>query len=235
MTQRTISIAFRFAALLLAACAAGAHAADGVLPYEVRLGALFVRNEGAKANDISGPFTPPGINLRVGDVTTTYLSGLLHIDENWSLELTGGVPPTVKSYGKGPAKAGSLPFDGQELGSAKWFAPTLFLDYSFLDSRSPVRPFVGLGVNHTRFYDVKSTAAGDAVNGGPTRTSLSSTWGPAGSLGASWHITREIDVVASFTVARVNSHFRSDTAGVIRTTTVHFNPRAFAVSAGYSF
>jgi outer membrane protein len=234
MTQRTISIALRLATLLLAACAAGAHAQDAPA-NEVRLGALFVRNEGARAHDISGPFTPPGINLRVGDVTTPYLAFLHHIDANWSLELAGGVPPTVKSYGKGPAKAGSLPFDGQEVGSAKWFAPTLLLDYSFLDPSAPVRPFVGLGVNYTRFYDVKSTAAGDAVNGGPTRTSLSSSWGPAGSLGACWHITREFDVVASYSLARVNSHFRSDTAGVIRTTTIHFNPRAFVIAAGYSF
>lgn len=234
MTKRPISNALRLATLLLAACAAGAHAEDAPA-NEVRLGALFVRNEGAKAHDISGPFTPPGINLRVGDVTTTYVSLLHHIDENWSLELAGGVPPKVKSYGKGPAKAGSLPFDGQEIGSAKWFSPTLLLDYSFLDSRSPVRPFVGLGVNFTRFYKVESTPAGDAVNGGPTRTSLSSTWGPAGSLGACWHITREIDVVASYSMARVNSHFRADTAGVIRTTTIHFNPRAFVIAAGYAF
>ena len=235
MTQRLHSSAVRLMGLLLVACAASAHADDGMPAYEVRLGALFVRNEAARANDISGPFTPAGVNLRAGDVTTTYLSALHHIDENWSLELAGGVPPRVKSYGKGPATAGSLPFNGQYLGSAKWFSPTLLLDYSFLDSRSPLRPFVGLGVNYTRFYKIESTAAGDAVNGGPTRTSLSSTWGPAASIGAAWHITREIDVVASYSLARVNSHYRSDTAGVIRTTTIHFNPQAFVIAAGYSF
>ncbi len=42
-------------------------------------------------------------------------------------------------------------------------------------------------------------------------------------------------MLASYSLARVNSHYRSDTSGVIRETTIHFNPRAWIVAAGYSF
>ena len=234
MTQRMISTTLRIAAILLAACAAGAHA-DNAPANEIRLGAVFVNNEDAKAKDISGPFTPPGINLRIGNVTTTYFAYVRHLDANWSLEFPAGIPPTVKSYGKGPATAGSLPFNGQEVGSAKWFAPSVLIDYKFLDPSQPLRPFVGLGVNYTRFYKLETSAAGDAVNGGPTRDHLSSTFGPTGTVGASWQLTHEINVVASYSLARVNSNFRSETAGVIRTTSIHFNPRALVVAAGYSF
>jgi hypothetical protein len=64
---------------------------------------------------------------------------------------------------------------------------------------------------------------------------LSRSIGPAGTVGASWQVTRDINVLASYSLARVNSNYRSDTSGVIRETTIHFNPRAWIVAAGYSF
>jgi outer membrane protein len=234
MTPYTFLHALRLAAILLAACAAGAHADDAAPANEVRIGAYFV-HDATKANDLSGPFTPAGINIRVGNSTTPYLAYLRHLDDHWAIELAGGVPPTVKTYGKGPAMVGSVPFDGQEVATAKWFSPTLLVDYKFLDASNALRPFVGLGVNYTRFYKLESTPAGDAANGGPTSVHLSRSIGPAGSVGASWQFTREINVIASYSLARVNSHYRSDTAGDIRTTSIRFNPRAAVVAVGYSF
>ena len=234
MTQRTIPHALRLAAFLLAACAIGARAQDYGPANEIRVGAYFV-HDNTKANDLSGPFTPAGINIRVGDSTTPYLAYLRNLDTHWTLELAGGVPPTVKTYGKGPATVGSVPFNGQEVATAKWFSPSLLIDYKFMEPSSALRPYVGIGVNYTRFYDLRSTPAGDAANGGPTSVKLSRSIGPAGTVGLSYQITREINVVASYSLARVNSNFRSETAGVIRTTSIHFNPRALVVAAGYSF
>ncbi|HYP30539.1 MAG TPA: OmpW family outer membrane protein [Burkholderiaceae bacterium] len=234
MTQRTISKTLRLLpAAVLLACA-GAHADDAAAPNELRLGAYFVHYK-TTAHDLSGPYTPAGINIRVGNVTTTYITYVRHLDDNWALELAGGIPPTAKTYGKGPATVGSVPFNNQEVATAKWFSPSLLLDYRFLTPASPVRPFVGLGVNYTRFYKLDSTPAGDAANGGPTRVRLSTSFGPAATVGGSWQVTREINVIAAFSAARVNSNYRSDTAGVIRTTSIHFNPRAFILAAGYSF
>ena len=234
MTQRTTSN-FRLASalLLLAGCAA-AHADDAAPANEVRVGAYFVQYS-TKAHDLSGPFTPSGINLRVGNVTTASLTYVRHLDDNWGLELAGGIPPTAKTYGKGPATVGSVPFNGQEVATAKWFAPSLLLDYKFLEPSSALRPYVGIGFNYTRFYDLQSTPAGDAANGGPTKVHLSRSFGPAGTVGLSYRITREINVVASYSLARVNSNYRSDTSGVIRTTSVKFNPRTEIVALGYSF
>lgn len=128
-----------------------------------------------------------------------------------------------------------MPFDGQEVATAKWFSPSVLLEYKFLDASSPLRPYVGIGINYTRFYDLKSTPAGDAANGGPTSVSLSRSLGPAATIGAAYRITREIDVAASYSLARVNSDYRSDTSGIVRTTTIHFNPRTWVLAVGYSF
>ncbi len=236
MNQRTIPTALRSApaAVLLASFATHALAQDAAPANELRIGVYFVSYK-TKANDLSGPFTPAGINIRVGDVSTLYLAYVRHLDDNWGVELAGGIPPRARTYGKGPASVGSVPFNGQEVATAKWFSPSLLLDYRFLDASYAVRPYVGLGVNYTRFYQLDSTAAGDAANGGPTRVRLSRSIGPAGTVGASWQATKEINVLASYSLARVNSHYRSDTSGVIRETTIHFNPRAWIVAAGYSF
>ena len=64
---------------------------------------------------------------------------------------------------------------------------------------------------------------------------LTHSFGPAGTVGAAYQFTREISLSASYSLARVNSHYTSDTAGVLRTTSIHFNPRAVIVALGYSF
>ena len=234
MTQRTNSHARCLAAFLLATCAIGAQAQDYGPANEIRIGAYFV-HDNTKANDLSGPFTPAGINIRVGDSTTPYLAYLRNLDTHWTLELAGGVPPKVKTYGKGPATVGSVPFNGQEVATAKWFSPSVLIDYKFLEPSSALRPYVGIGFNYTRFYDLQSTPAGDAANGGPTKVRLSRSFGPAGTVGMSYQITREINIVASYSLARVNSNYRSDTSGDIRTTSIRFNPQAAIVAVGYSF
>jgi outer membrane protein len=226
MMQTTIRTASRLipAALLMAGCIGSAWADDAATPVnEVRLGAYFV-HYATTAQDLSGPFTPAGINIRVGNLSTPYLAYLRSF----------GAPKT-HTYGSGPATVGSVPFNGQEVATANWFSPSLLLDYKFLEPSAALRPFVGAGINYTRFYKLDSTPAGDAANGGPTQVSLSSSWGPAATIGASYRITREIDVVASYSAARVDSHYASDTSGDVRTTTIHFNPRTWVVALGYSF
>lgn len=235
MMTNTTRLSPRLALLALPlALAAQSASAQADPANEIRAGAYFVSYQ-TKAHDLSGPFTPEGINLRVGNLTTAYFAYVRHLDDHWGLELAGGVPPTAKTYGKGPAKVGSVPFDGQEVATAKWFSPSVLIDYRFMDASSAFHPYVGIGFNYTRFYQLKSTPAGDAANGGPTRVKLTSSFGPAGTVGATYNLTREWSVVGAFSLARVNSNYTSDTSGVIRTTSVKFNPRAWIVAAAYSF
>jgi outer membrane protein len=214
--------------------AAAAASADGDFKNTVRLGMYFVHYS-ASAQDLSGPFTPPGINLRVESLHTPYAAYLRSLTPHWTLEIAAGVPPTSHSIGVGPAYVGSVPFNGQEVATVKWFSPSLLFDYSFFDPHDKFRPYLGAGVNYTKFYDRVSTAAGDAANGGPTAVSLSDSFGPAATAGLNYHITDRISVMGSFSLARVKSDYRSNTAGIIRTTTVDFHPTTWVVAAGYSF
>ncbi|HEX8958158.1 MAG TPA: OmpW family outer membrane protein [Burkholderiaceae bacterium] len=220
-----------------AACAgfAGAAQADDSVPANsVFLGAYYVHFD-ASAQDVSGPFTPAGINLEVHNVTTPYFAYVRHLDSHWGIEVAGGVPPTTKTYGKGPATVGSVPFNGQEVATAKWFSPSVLAEYTFCDPSNAFRPYVGVGFNYTKFYDRNSTAAGNAANGGPTSISLSNSMGPAATLGIEYKFNRDWAIHASYSAASVDSHYVSNTSGIQRSTTIHFDPQTLVLAVGYSF
>jgi len=219
---------------LLSIAATGAASAATVHSNQVRVGAYFVMYD-SKANDISGPFVPAGVNLEAKDVNTVYLAYLRRFSPHISVELAAGVPPKTETAGKGPAALGSVPFNGQVLSTAKWFAPTLLLCYTFRDESQALRPYLEAGVNYTHFFDRKSTAAGDAVNGGPTQISLTNSVGPAITAGLTWQIQERWSLHASYSRSWVKSDYVGNTAGVLRRTHIDFNPTAIVVAAGYSF
>ncbi|MGH8268445.1 MAG: hypothetical protein ACRES1_00160, partial [Steroidobacteraceae bacterium] len=59
--------------------------------------------------------------------------------------------------------------------------------------------------------------------------------GPAATAGVSYEITPRWHVYASYSIAQVNSKLTADTAGVLRTSEIHFWPNTLVISAGYSF
>lgn len=223
------------AALVSTLLPAVALADDEPVPNNtLRVGMYFVKYN-ASAPNLSGPFTPPGINLRVDHVNTPYFAYLRRLSSSWELELAAGVPPTTHTHGVGPATLGSVPFNGVEVATAKWFSPTLLVEYKFLDEASKFRPYLGAGVNYTHFYERDSTAGGNAANGGPTQTYLSDSFGPAATAGLSYKFTKHCNAIASYSIAQVNSQYDSITSGISRRTSIHFNPATWVVAVGYSF
>ena len=230
MQKKIVTLAVG-AALTLAASGAFADQAG---PNDIRLGMYFVHYE-AQADDISGPYVPSGLNVHVDNVETLYLAYVRSLSSHFDVELAFGYPPLTKTEGRGPATLGSVPYNGQVISTARWLAPTLLVEYVFGNPSSRWRPFVGVGVNYTKFVARQSTVAGDAASGGPTSIALSASVGPAATAGLSYEITDRWHVYASYSVAQVNSKLTADTAGVLRTSEIHFWPNSLVVSAGYSF
>jgi outer membrane protein len=227
---------FTIAAGLLATSTAMAASStdDDWLPNSVRVGLYYVHYY-THADDISGPFVPPGVNLKLKDVYTPYFGYVRSLDNHFSIELTAGVPPLTKTYGRGPAELGSVPYNGQEIVTARWLAPSALLEYNFLSPNSPLRPYIGIGVNYVKFYDRQSTAAGNAASGGPTSISLPASVGPAGTIGLAYKLSHHFSVYASYSASEVNTRLTTNTAGITRTSHIEFGPRAVVLSAGYSF
>jgi len=230
-SRRALSVALFSASASL--CQA-AFCADTAPPNEIRAG-LYALFYDASAQNISGPYAPAGLNLSVKNVQTLYLAYVRTLTDHFNLELALGYPPITKTYGRGPSMLGSVPYNDVELSSARWAAPTLLLNYKFLNENYALRPYLGAGINYVDFYDRDSTTAGNAASGGPTQISLSRSLGPAVTGGLSYRLAPNWALYASYSYSRVRSDLSADTAGIIRTTRISFAPGALVVSAGFSF
>lgn len=230
MQKKIVTLAVSAA---LALAASGAHAGDAG-PNDVRLGMWFVHFE-TQADDISGPYTPPGLGIHVNNIETVYFAYVRALSKRFKVELAFGYPPLTKTEGRGPPTLGSVPYSGQLISTVRWFSPSALLEYTFGSDSWRLRPYVGVGVNYTKFFARQSTAAGNAASGGPTSISLPASVGPAATAGLAYEITDRWHVYASYSIAQVNSKLTANTAGILRTSEVHFWPNALVISAGFSF
>jgi outer membrane protein len=206
-----------FVAAALVLGAGGARADDenvvkiGITRYDTH----------SKTNGISGIGVPAGADAEVGDATTVIFVYERLFTPNVGLEFVLGIPPTIK------AKAtGSVAFLGNNVLSAKNVAPTLLLNYHFFDAAATFRPYVGAGVNYTRFTNVKSTLAPDVKMGSST--------GLAVQAGVNYAITKNIGAFASIAKLDVKSKVVATGASVL-TTTVDFRPLVYSAGVSYQF
>jgi outer membrane protein len=211
-----------------------AHADDEVYSNSLRLGVYFVFYH-TSATDLQGPYVPAGVNFKAKDLETLYAAYVRRLSSAFDVELAVGYPPLSKIEGRGLASVGSVPYNGQVIGSARWISPTLLFEYKFLSENSKLRPYIGAGVNYTTFYDRNSSAQGNAASGGPTKLSLTSSVGPAGTVGLSYNASSHWHAYASYSISRVNTDLTADTGGIERTAHIKFAPQALVLSGGYSF
>ena len=234
-TLRALPVALTVAAAVAMFHTTAARADDPAsTPNTFRAG-LYEIFYHVQSSDLQGAYTPPGYKLDVKNTQTAYFAYIRRLTSYLDLEIAGGIPPNTKTIGKGPATVGSVPYNGVTIATAKWAAPSVLLDYKFFSESTALRPYIGVGVNYTTFYDRDVTAAGQQATGGPTRLSLTRSIGPVGSLGLKYQPNTRWSVIASYNISRVDSDIKTDTAGAIRTAHINFRPQALVVAAGYSF
>ena len=175
----------------------------------------------SKTNGISGIGVPPGADATTDDATTIIFVYERLFTPNIGLEFVLGIPPTIH------AKAtGSVAFLGDNVLSAKNLAPTLLLNYHFFSPGDTWRPYVGAGINYTKFTDVKSSLAPDVKLGDST--------GLAVQVGLNYALTKDVDLFAS--VAKLNVKSRVVAVGTtVLTTTIDFRPIVYSAGVSYRF
>ena len=225
--------------LLLASLLAASAAAPALAQQNtVKIGISNVQPHATGASDFSGPFTPSGISMEVFNRTTPFFSFTREINDQWDVELALGVPPTHDialkvNNPKLPSSVQAL--NGQMAAKVRQVAPTLFANYKFLEKSSPLRPYIGVGVNFTRFDNTSSTAAGNALNGGATSLALEDSMGLALQGGVTYRFNNQWSLTGSVATAQVRSKITTNTLGIQRTADITFKPRVFTVAVGYSF
>ncbi|MCK6431461.1 MAG: OmpW family protein [Burkholderiaceae bacterium] len=201
------------AATLAGTCAVQAQ--DNV----VKLG-LTRYDTHARTTGIQGIGVPAGADAAVGDATTIIAVYERLLSPNMGVELVLGVPPKISSRA-----TGSVAFLGEVL-TARNVAPTLLFNYHFGDSGNQVRPYVGVGLNWTRFVDVKSTLA--------PSVEMSDSYGWALQGGVSVAFDKRWGMFASVATLKVKSDLVASGSTVL-TTTIDFRPVVYSAGVSYRF
>lgn len=232
MNKPLLSLSLLAAGTLLASASAMAQ-------YTIQVGGAYV-DPNSSATTAVGPLTPLGaISLKVKPQSTMFFSVSRALNDHWDLQLALGLPP-VHDVALKVANAAALPAsvaaqEGVVIGKVTQIAPALFFNYKLGEAGSAFRPFVGLGVNYTKFDPAETTPANDAINGGPTKIKLTDSWGLAWQAGVVYQLDKKWSVSGTYTSADVKTTVTTNTLGIERKVDVTFDPAVFILAVGYSF
>jgi outer membrane protein len=111
--------------------------------------------------------------------------------------------------------------------------PTLTLQYHFMP-KTPIRPYVGAGVNYTTFY---SSETSSSLNGalGKTSLSLKDSFGYALQAGIDIDINKKFFMNLDVKYIDMDTTARLNTSGTINKSTVHLDPLVFGFGIGTRF
>jgi outer membrane protein len=210
--------------LIASAAVIGLLAASGAAQAQnwvVKAGAIFYQTH-SETTGIQGIGIPPGADAETGDAWTAIFVLERTLTPNIGVELVLGIPPTIE------AKAtGSVAFLGDNVLSAKNVAPTLLVNYYFGEPTATWRPYLGAGINYTRFTDIQTTLPVQTVD-------MSDSWGLAVQAGINYSVDKRWGLFAS--IARVD--VKTDLVAVgstVLTTTIDFKPVTYSFGAWYRF
>jgi outer membrane protein len=157
------------AGLLLGAVLCAAASTAPAVAHEqgdllIRAGVSQVRPKSDNGSALSG-----SVNLDVNNDVKPSISGTYMVTRNLGVDVLAAVPFRHDVYGSGAVNG--------QIGSSKQLPPTVSLQWHFLPDRT-VQPFVGLGVNYTRFFSTKAVGplAGNDLE-------LTDSWGLAAQIG----------------------------------------------------
>ncbi len=169
----------------------------------------------------------PVANTGVGvnDDTTVELDFTYMLHRNWGVELILGssehdVPATGVIAGNG------------DIINARTLPPTLTLQYHFRpDGR--FRPYAGIGINYTHFFDEKVTGGIDAPG---AKVKMDSSWGLAAQIGADVSINKDwfINFDMKYIKIETTAHFKNTTLTDAEVD-VDIDPFVFGVGIGRRF
>lgn len=212
-----------FELIVAAALLFGAASAHAEQSWIVRGRLLHVA-----PNDKSGEVsTLPGSSVSVDDDTT------LELDFTYMYTPTVGIEFIFGTSRHDLRGEGSIAALGK-IAEARTLPPVVTVQYHFAPG-GLVRPYAGIGLNYTRFYDEKTTAALDAALG-PTKIELDSSTGLVGQVGVDipvgdgrWFVNFDAKYISMDTTARLNS------SGTVRTVDVDIDPWFLGFGIGTRF
>jgi outer membrane protein len=178
--------------------------------------------------DITGPFTPAGGNLDVGNASTLELNFIHKFDEHWGVAFLFGIPPKIDTDGRGTLQGLG------KISTVTVNTPTLLGQYYF-SNYSGFEPYVGLGINFTNFSDAHASDSLQEALGGPTSIKIQNSTGVAGQIGVRYPLSAHWMLDAHIVAADVRAREDTTTGFITRSTTIDFNPIVYSFGVAYRF
>ncbi len=208
----------KFAVALLAfSCLSGVASAHEAGEFFLRAGSATVRPSESSDNVLGmGGFNVSN-NTQLG-LTFTYMA-----TDNIGIELLAATPFRHK-VGLGPTG---------DIATVHHLPPTLMAQWYFGDSSSKFRPYVGVGINYTTFFDEGFNKTGKEA--GLSDLSLKDSWGVAGQVGLDYMINRDWLLNMSVWYMDIDTEVRFKAGGEKQNIDTSLDPWVFMFSAGYRF
>ena len=188
-------------------------------PHVFKLGAARYETN-TVTSGITGIGIPAGADATTGNANTAIVTYEYHFQPNWGLELALGIPPKIEARA-----SGSVAFLGKVL-EARNYSPTVLLTYHFLDAASTIRPYMGIGLNYTRFGNIKTPYA--------WQVGLTDSIGWAAHAGVDWRLNKNWGLYASFAASEVKTELTAVGATVLKTS-LDFRPRVYSAGLSYRY
>jgi outer membrane protein len=150
--------------------------------------------------------------------------------------LGAGAPAAALAAYKQLATAANIaPYDGVTVARVKQAAPTLFLNYKFLDASSSLRPYVGVGINYTNFKVTSTQAGNNLYNDGPVRITSTDSIGLAFQTGVNYSLDKNWLISAGWATAAVKNNVTIRTNTSQQNLSYRFHPSVFSLMVGYKY
>lgn len=204
----------------------------------VRGGVTLISPDNGEAGvfvEALGGNTP--LSLSVDDNIQLGLNFVYFYDNNWAIELLAATPYThdVNIHDQEGISSGVFGVDvnGLTLAEVSQLPPTLSALYYF-ESNSNLKPYVGVGINYTIFFDEKFTSAPTSL--GFNSLELNGSFGFSAQFGADYHLNEKWHVNTSIRYIDIDStaifKIGDSTQG---SADVEIDPLVFSVMLGYKF
>ena len=196
------------AVLALAATPALAQSAGS---WTVGIGA---HNVAPKSDNGTLTATPLGnLTMDVGSNVRPTITGEYFLQDNLGIEVLAALPFQHDINVAGVGK----------VGSTKHLPPTVSLQYHF--GQGKLKPFVGVGVNYTRFFSTKAEGAIAGAN-----LDLSDSWGLAAHLGVDFKVGEKGAIRLDYRKVDIDTRVKLNGANLGTKNTVNIDPSVYGIA-----
>jgi outer membrane protein len=172
-----------------------------------------------------------GTGVNVDDNMSLDISLGYMFTDNWAVELLADLSSKHSVSSQGLAGLG-VP-NGTDVVDTNVLPPTLFLQYQF-NPKGKIRPYAGVGLNYTLFFNDELTGPAQAVLGA-SNLDIDSSVGVAAQFGIDWELKNNWSFNIDVKYIQIDTEATFDTAIGRASVDVDINPTVFGIGFGKTF